>query len=272
MTSRAQIVATIGPASAAPEVLKSMIKNQMDIARLNFAFSDVQEGAERIETIRAAARACGRPILIIADLPGPRVQLEGGHTYDAATPFALTPKDEAVLQLCAERKVEYIALSFVGSAADVEHCRAVIRKHNGTPWPGRQKIIAKIERKAAVEAIDGIIAAADAVMVARGDLGHEVSIEEIPFVQRTIIAKANAAGKPVITATQMLLSMTEHREPTRAEVADVEEAIEEGSDAVMLSEETASGKFPAEAVAMMERILVAAEAHRSTPARTLHPL
>jgi pyruvate kinase len=94
-------------------------------------------------------------------------------------------------------------------------------------------------------------------------LGKEVPLEEIPFIQKSIIAKANAAGKPVITATQMLLSMVEHPEPTRAEVTDVEEAIMDGSDAVMLSEETSIGRFPAEAVAMMERIVLEAEKHRS---------
>ena len=100
-------------------------------------------------------------------------------------------------------------------------------------------------------------------MVARGDLGNEVPFEEIPFVQKMIITKANAAGKPVITATQMMLSMTEHPEPTRAEVTDVEAAIMDGSDAVMLSEETASGRYPAEAVAMMERIIIATGHHET---------
>ena len=106
-------------------------------------------------------------------------------------------------------------------------------------------------------------------MVARGDLGNEVPLEEIPFIQKMIIKKANAAGKPVIVATQMLLSMTEHTEPTRAEVTDVEEAIMDGADAVMLSEETASGAHPVEAVAMMERIVTEAERHKDS---VLHAL
>lgn len=265
MNSRAQIVATIGPASEKPEVLRAMIKNQMDIARLNFAWLDLQSGERQIELIRATSAECGRRIPIIADLPGARIQLAEGHTYDASIPFSITERDEQTLQLCAKKGVEYATLSFVGSESDIMRCRETIKKCNGS-----QKIIAKIERAAAVDAIDGIIAVSDAVMIARGDLGSEVPLEEIPFVQKMIIAKANAAGKPVITATQMLLSMTEREEPTRAEVTDVEEAVMEGSDAVMLSEETASGRFPAEAVAMMERILVATQRHHA--GRLLHLL
>lgn len=256
MNSRAQIVATIGPASYEPEVLKLMIANNMDIARLNFAWLDAVEGARKVEYIRGVAGECGKSVPIIADLPGPRVQLERGHTYDSSVPFSIPQKDEEIISMCARERVEYVALSFVGSEKDIELCRGVIRKYGGS-----QKIIAKIERKTAVEHIDSIIAASDAVMVARGDLGNEVPLEEIPFVQKMIVAKANAAGKPVITATQMMLSMTEHPEPTRAEVTDVEEAAIQGSDAVMLSEESASGRFPVEAVAMMERILVEAEKH-----------
>ncbi len=160
-------------------------------------------------------------------------------------------------------------MSFVASARDVEHCREVIKQIGPRLIGPGPKIIAKIERKAAVEKIDEIIAAADAVMVARGDLGSEVPLEEIPFIQKMIIAKANAAGKPVVVATQMLLSMTERTEPTRAEVTDVEEAIMSGADAVMLSEETASGRFPVEAVAMMERSIAEAERHED---RRLHSL
>ena len=255
MSSRAQIIATIGPASEKPEVLRLMITGQMDLARINFSWSDLQDGAHRIATIRALAAESGRGIPIIADLPGPRVQRTDGHSYEASSSIP-TSRDEEVLQLCVEKEVEYVAVSFVGDAEDVVRYREAIKSRNGL-----QKIIAKIERKAAVGAIDSIIAVSDVVMVARGDLGHEVPLEEIPFVQKMIIAKANAAQKPVITATQMLLSMTEHPEPTRAEVTDVEEAIRDGSDAVMLSEETASGRFPVEAVAMMERILVSTERH-----------
>jgi pyruvate kinase len=126
---------------------------------------------------------------------------------------------------------------------------------------GTQKIMAKIERKDAVDAIDEIIAVSDAVMVARGDLGSEFPLEEIPFIQARIIEKCRKAKKPVVTATEMLLSMTERERPTRAEVTDVANAILQGSDAVMLSEETASGHYPALAVGMMEKIVLEAERH-----------
>ena len=256
MNSRAQIVATIGPASEKPEILQSMIMNGMDVARLNFAWLDRAGGERQIDLVRSAASTCGRTIPIIADLPGPRVQLVHGHTYDATQPFSITQEGREALDLCKEKKVEYVALSFVGTAADVELCREAIHAIGGT-----QKIIAKIERTVAVGMIDEIVVAADALMVARGDLGSEVPLAEIPFIQKMIVAKANAAGKPVIVATQMMLSMTEHKEPTRAEVTDVEAARMDGSDAVMLSEESASGHYPAEAVAMMESILLAAEQH-----------
>jgi len=263
--TRAQIVATIGPSSEKPGIMCEIIAGGMDIARLNFAWIDEARAVQQIDATRAAAVECGmKAPPIIADLPGPRVQLQSGHTYDASLASTLTPQDEKILVLCAQKNVEYIALSFVGSAQDIERCREIIKKNNGS-----QKIIAKIERKVAVEKIDEIISAADAVMVARGDLGLEVPLEEIPFIQKTIIAKANSAGKPVIVATQMLLSMTKQKEPTRAEVTDVEEAITGGADAVMLSEETASGQFPVEAVAMMERIIAEAERHEDRKLNTL---
>ena len=191
MSSRAQIVATIGPASEQPEVLQSMIESGMDIARLNFAWLDTENGGQRIELIRAAARTSGHIIPIIADLPGPRIQRKEGHTYDASLPFSITPNDEETLRLCAEKKVDYVALSFVGSGDDV---RTLPR--NDT----KIRRLAKNNRKnraqgRGLEHIDGIIAAADAVMVARGDLGNEVPLEEIPFVQKMIIAKANAGAK-----------------------------------------------------------------------------
>ena len=259
VSSRAQIIATIGPASESREVLASMIEHQMDLARFNFEWFDATQAAERISMIRSVAAEAGRTVQIIADLPGPRVQLAEGHTYNDALPFAITPKDEEMVRLCVGQNVEYIALSFIGNATEVTQYREVIQKHSGS-----QKVIAKIERKIAVDALDSIIAVSDAVMVARGDLGKEIPLEEIPFVQKMIIEKANAAGKPVIVATQMLLSMTEHEEPTRAEVTDVEEAIMDGADAVMLSDETAAGKFPVEAVAMMERIVTEAEKHKNS--------
>jgi pyruvate kinase len=258
MSSRAQIVATIGPSSKTADTLCAMSAAGMDVARLNFAWiPDRAEAENQIRAARDGAAACGRATpIILADLPARRIAEKVGHTYDPAAPL-LTPEEEAQVEVCIEEKVEYFALSFVGGAADVEALRAVIAKHGGT-----QKIIAKIERQVAVEHIDEIVAAADGIMVARGDLGSEVPLEDIPFVQKMLVTAANAAGKPVIVATQMMLSMTEHKEPTRAEVTDVEAAIMDGADAVMLSEESASGHYPTEAVAMMERIVVEAEKHR----------
>lgn len=254
---RAQIIATIGPASNTREVFSQMLDAGMDVARINFAWFDEKNDEARIAMIEEARKAAGRALPIIADVPGPRLQQGATHTYDRAQSPGIPEKDMAALRFCEERNIEYAALSFVGAAEDVERYRAVTG----------MKLIAKIERKAAVEALDGIIAAADAVMVARGDLGKEVPIEEIPFIQSSIIAKANAAEKPVIVATELMASMVAHPEPTRAEVTDVEEAVREGADAVMLSEETASGKFPVEAVAMMKRAILAAERHYGS-----HPL
>jgi pyruvate kinase len=260
MSSRAQIVATIGPSSKTKEMLCAMSNAGMDVARLNFAWiPDEADAKNQIRAARDGAAACGHDApIILADLPARRIAEKVGHTYDPAAPL-LTPEEEAQVAVCIEEKVEYFALSFVGGPEDVDALREVIKKYGGN-----QKIIAKIERKMAVDNLDAIIAAADGVMVARGDLGSEVPLEDIPFVQKTIVTAANAAGKSVIVATQMMLSMTEHTEPTRAEVTDVEAAIMDGADAVMLSEESASGHFPVEAVAMMERIVVEAEKHRGT--------
>lgn len=258
MSTSAQIVATIGPASSREDILRTMIESGMDVARLNFAWHTREEGIAHIDTVRAIAAESGRSIPIIVDMPGPRVQLPEGHTYDASKADALSEHDLDTLALCAEKKVEYIAVSFVGSAEDIERYRRALASVDSTA-----KIIAKIERRVAVENLESILAVADAVMIARGDLGNEVPLEEIPFIQKDIIAKAKAIGKPVITATQMLFSMTEHSEPTRAEVTDVEEAILEGSDAVMLSEETSTGAYPALAVTMMRRIITETEQHRS---------
>lgn len=253
---KAQIVATLGPSSTKHDVLKSMIEHGLGAARLNFSWGNFELHHEEIELIGKFAKEFNRRIPIIVDLPGPRIQETDGHTYDRGAISAITARDEEFIRFAAKHGVDYIAVSFVGSADDIKTCREIIRECSG-----RQKIIAKIERKAALPHIESIIEAADAVMVARGDLGNEVPLEEIPFIQEKIIKKAKADGKPVITATQMMLSMVESPVPTRAEVTDVENAIMEGSDAVMLSEETAKGKYPAETVAMMEKIIVETEKH-----------
>jgi len=169
-----------------------------------------------------------------------------GRTLDVPV---LGSKDRADLEFGLAEGVDFVALSFVRTARDVETAReAIARAGCDTP------LIAKIEKFEALENIDAIVAAADGVMVARGDLGVEIPLEQVPRAQKMIIAKANAAAKPVITATQMLKSMVEAPRPTRAEVTDVANAIYDGTDGVMLSEETAMGRYPVEAVEVMSRV------------------
>ncbi|MCS6936112.1 MAG: pyruvate kinase [Candidatus Bipolaricaulota bacterium] len=159
----------------------------------------------------------------------------------------ITTTDEDDIRFAQEVGVDYIAASFVQTGLDIDHIRHILGKTD-------IEIIAKIETREAARNIDDLIAASDGVMVARGDLGVELPPEEVPLLQKEIVRKCNRAGKPVIIATQMLKSMTENPTPTRAEVADVANAILDGTDAIMLSEETAIGKYPKEAVQMMTRI------------------
>lgn len=170
---------------------------------------------------------------------------------------ALTPKDRQDLAFALEHDANYIAVSFVRRPEDVLLAKTLVRRA-GKSTP----IIAKLEKPEAIENLDEILAAADGVMVARGDLGVEMSPERVPVVQKTIIARARHFRRPVITATQMLESMTENPRPTRAEASDVANAIFDGSDAVMLSAETATGKYPIEAASMMARIIEQAEDSR----------
>jgi len=165
-----------------------------------------------------------------------------------------TEKDQEDLLFGLRNGIDLIGLSYVKEASDIEDVKRFLKKES-TAIP----VIAKIERKEALEKIDEILMISDGIMVARGDLGVETPIEKIPTVQKMLIRKANTLGKPVITATQMLRSMVDHTQPTRAEVTDVVNAIYDGTDAVMLSEETASGRFPVEALRMMDKIARAAE-------------
>ncbi len=167
---------------------------------------------------------------------------------------ALTDKDRADLIFAAEQNLDYIALSFVRRADDVIELKRLLEARNAAI-----PVIAKIEKPEAMEHIDAILAVSDGVMVARGDLGVEAPPEQVPIFQKTIIRKANVAGKPVITATQMLESMIQNPRPTRAEASDVANAILDGTDAIMLSAETASGKYPLLAVEMMAHIIEAVE-------------
>jgi pyruvate kinase len=256
MNSKAQIVATLGPACSTKEVLLEMCNHQMDVARLNFSWGDTASFIPYIELVRDVEKEIGRHIPIMGDLSGPRIQEGQGHTYDKNIASSMTDRDREFVKFGVEQGLDYFAASFVGSARDVSACKDAIAASGG-----KQPVIAKIERAFALENLDEIIAATDAVMVARGDLGSEVPLERIPFVQADIIARSKKAGKPVITATQMMLTMKENATPTRAEVTDVANAILQGSDAVMLSDETTVGKHPVETVAMMEKIVLEAEKH-----------
>ena len=172
---------------------------------------------------------------------------------------SLTDKDRRDLQWAVRQGADYLALSFVRRASDCEEAKALIKAAGG-----KQPLVAKIEKAEAIDNLDAIIAAADGVMVARGDLGVETSVELVPVYQKRIIEEANRAGRFVITATQMLQSMITEPRPTRAEASDVANAVWDGSDAVMLSGETATGQYPVAAVATMARIIESAEAGRPT--------
>lgn len=189
--------------------------------------------------------------------------VDGGHLRQRAginLPGAelsvpsMTEKDLDDLAFGVEQGVDWVALSFVRSAADVDALKAELARLQADAG-----VIAKLEKPQAIDALDAIVDAADAIMVARGDLGVEMSPERVPFIQKTIIRACAAAGKPVITATQMLESMIENPRPTRAEASDVANAVFDGTDAVMLSGETAMGAHPIHAVQMMHRIVIEAE-------------
>lgn len=194
----------------------------------------------------------GKAPVVRADVPGKISDKKGFTVRGKALPVkALTDKDKADLEFALEIGVDLVALSFVQSVSDIAMTKAIIN--------GRAPLIAKLEKPAALGELREIIHASDGVMVARGDLGVEYPPEEVPVIQRRIIRAARAAGRPVIVATQMLESMIENSAPTRAEASDVATAIYQGADAVMLSAETAVGRHPATAVAIMSRIIRATE-------------
>ncbi len=249
MSSKTIIIATLGPSSRSAETLKSMIESGMDMARLNFSWGTYEEHHNFIENIRSVATSLLKSVPIIIDLSGPRVKEDDGHHIDANSIKTITEKDLSDIDFGIKENVEYFAMSYVKSASDILELKNIIKEKGGN-----QKVIAKIETKEAVSSLEEIIKNSDMVMVARGDLGNEFPLEEIPFVEKKIIKTANDLNVPVIVATQMLLSMIKNKEPTRAEVTDEVFAILEGAQGVMLSEETATGENPVEAVSFMERI------------------
>ena len=214
--------------------------------RILLADGMIELHVERIEPPEVYCRVVVEGILSShkgVNLPMARIEME-----------SLTEKDLHDLDVGLEEGVDAIALSFVRSEKDIEALRQAIRNAGG-----EVPIIAKIEKPQAVDNVDSILEAADGVMIARGDLGLEIDLVRVPLVQKMIIRKANSVGKPVITATQMLVRMVDNPRPTRAETADVANAILDGTDAVMLSEETAAGSYPLEAAQMMHRIAMEVE-------------
>lgn len=260
MQTKTQIIATIGPATSTKEVIGALIDAGATIFRLNFSWGTHENMEELITVIRSSAKEKGVTIPILQDLSGPRLVLDHGHHIDEKATEVITEKDKQDLTFGLNHSVQYVALSYVSSSDDIHALRELmVREGAVTP------IIAKIERREALTNIDAICEASDGIMIARGDLGLALPIEEVPFIERDIIALCNKKGKFVIVATEMLLSMTESPSPTRAEVNDVATAVILGTNAVMLSEETARGKYPVEAVAMMKKIVTFAEEERGSP-------
>ena len=216
----------------------------------------INDGLVRLRVLEPGGREIRARVVVGGSLQSRK----GLNVADSVLPVdAVTPRDLELIEACLALGVHIFTISFIERAEDVRRARehAAVLGHEIS-------VIAKIERKAAVDHIDELLAAADGVMIARGDLGVQIPIEQVPVVQKQIIHAANEVGLPVITATQMLESMTENLLPTRAEVTDVANAILDGTDAVMLSAETASGSYPVESVAMMSRIALEIEAERRT--------
>jgi len=198
--------------------------------------------------------------------PGTLAEGKGVNLPDSSIQLsALTQKDRDDLRFGAEAGVDFVAISFVSSADDIDEARKILNGSGANSW-----IVAKIERKSALEKIDEIIDASDAVMVARGDLGAEAGLFKVPLLQKEIIRKCNLQAKPVITATQMLTSMTCSPYPTRAEVSDIANAVLDGTDAVMLSDETAVGSYPEKAVGVLKETILQTQ-HRCTPPKDAVP-
>ena len=334
---RTKIVATIGPNSSSPEVIRQLVTAGMDVARLNFSHGSYEQHAQVIANLREISRELDTPVTILQDLQGPKIrvgQLPGGEMkLDAASVVAMIPqaeftgqpstipldyphaaeeaksgmrillddglmelevleasghvlrcrvidggvlksrkgvnfpelnlrrlpslteKDKEDLKFGVSQGVDWVSLSFVRSGTDVRSLKELISAE-GVFKP----VVAKIEKPQAIENLEEILKEANGVMVARGDLGVELNPEKVPMLQKHIIESCNRKGLPVITATQMLESMIREPRPTRAEASDVANAIIDGTDAVMLSGESAVGAFPVRAVKMMARIALEVEA------------
>ena len=321
---KTKVVATVGPASANPQVMTGLVRAGVNVARINMSHGTHETHARSIRLVREAAKAVGRPVAVMTDLQGPKIRIgdldepvllrdghsvafapEGSHwSGDLPTAYAalardvtpgtrmllddglielvctwtdgeraefevarggllhsrkginlpgvevdtpsITEKDLRDLEFALAMDADYVGLSFVRKMSDVEELQGILK--------GRAWLVAKIEKAQAMDQLDGILAKCDAVMVARGDLGVELPFAAVPLAQKRIIQAANGWGRPVVTATQMLESMTAYPRPTRAEASDVANAILDGTDAVMLSGETAVGKYPVRTVEVMVRV------------------
>jgi pyruvate kinase len=236
-------VAVDGELPVAPAVIGEVLRPGHDIL--------IDDGLVRL-TVQAVDQGRARCRVVVG---GEVKSHKGVNLPGVPIPIpSLTKKDLEDLEFALGKGVDFVALSFVRAAADVRDLQAIIRQH-GSP----ARVIAKIEKAEAVEALDEVLLESDAVMVARGDLGVEMGAAPVPLLQKRIILHCLEAGKPVITATQMLESMVEHAEPTRAEASDIANAILDGTSAIMLSAETATGAYPIEAVKTMDSIARAVE-------------
>jgi pyruvate kinase len=239
-----KIVCTLGPASSSSEIIEGMLKGGMDVARFNIAHGSYEEHSQRISQVRLLSEKLNLPTGILLDIPG--LKRRSGDVK------AVFGQD---LEFALSQNADFVAVSFVSSARQVEEVKQLLRKMNADI-----PIIVKIEEAQALEESGAMLDVAEGIMVARGDLALQISIEKVPLAQKRLIKEANRCGKPVITATQMLESMIYSATPTRAEATDVANAILDGSDALMLSEETATGDYPVEATEMMARIALETEA------------
>ncbi len=209
----------------------------------------------------------GRMVVARVVTGGPVSTRKGINLPDSNLPFSVSDKDREDVAFAVREGADYLAASYVARPADLSLLRAVAAEYGGQP-----PFIAKIERASAINHMDRLVADADAVMVARGDLGVEVPIEQVPVLQKRIVFAGRSHGVPVIVATQMLESMMDHPRPTRAEATDIANAVLEGADALMLSGETAAGRYPVEAVKTMARVIESAEAYRrDMPERVFPP-
>jgi len=243
-----KIVCTLGPASQSEHVISEMLKAGMDIARLNLNYGTLEEHSQTISLVRRLSNDLGLRTGVLLDCPGLK-------KYPTAT---IREAFQKHLEFANSQNVDFIALSFISNAEQVNQVRRLL-----TEIEYSVPLVVKIEQTSALAESDSILDIADGIMVARGDLAIQISIEKVPLAQKRLVKAANQRGKPVITATQMLESMVKSVHPTRAEAADIANAVLDGTDALMLSEESAVGDYPVAAVEMMARI--AAEAETAYP-------